>query len=241
MRILVTGAGRSGSNLVAAIVRCFPEVTFDRKTEDRNFFKYGTLPENYGTKLCFENNGYTIEALDRMMREYPDLKVILSVRHPVDNCLCKVVRGQPKGSLNTDSGVDYISPDATPEGAIKFVKMANDVWEMLNKNHPNRFAVVGMEDIIKDVVDVADDLQFFLGLDKEADLSKFYSNKINVHQAKRYGTELRENQIDLYKKWDTIYGGYFKNRKEYVDRVKKELLETVDQFGYKIEEDGDDS
>jgi len=57
MRILVLGAGQGGTCLLVEAVRGLDLVEFSRFVEDRMFFSYKTLPENYGTKLTTDSIG----------------------------------------------------------------------------------------------------------------------------------------------------------------------------------------
>ena len=84
MKILVTGCGRGGTNLGIELVRAFDAFNTTKEVEDRTFFAKKTLPPDYATKLATENTGFTIENIDRKMKENPDLVIIFMVRHPLD-------------------------------------------------------------------------------------------------------------------------------------------------------------
>ena len=94
MRVLISGTGRGGTNLLTELVRKITTLTFTKDVEDRKFFLKPTIRGNYGTKLTMDHPTFTIARARQALTTYPDLRILFSVRHPLDNCLSKIVRGQ---------------------------------------------------------------------------------------------------------------------------------------------------
>jgi len=228
MRILITGAGRSGTTLVREVIIGLGLITFycdgRSKEEDGYFFDRKDLPENYGTKLTTPNklneNNYNIDNLVKFMKKYDDLHIVFSFRHPVDICMSKIVRGQ----THSDGGDKYwegISPDGTVETAIRAVKLMYDIYKEIKKSFPERVYVVKMENLIlqprKEISKVAK----FFGVRVTKRALVFYRYNSNPYQFRRYGTGLDKSQVDLHKRWDTAYDGFFKNREEDIKKIKR--------------------
>lgn len=230
MKILVTGAGRGGTNLVTELIRASNLVKFTEEVEDRNFFKHKKLPDNYGTKLATENKGFTIESIDKVLKNNPDLYVVFSLRHPIDNCLSKIVRGQPK-SRGGDSNVEEIAPDATIKGSIKAIKHMFIIYDFLNQSYNNRLITVKMEDLFNNLDDIINRLVEKFNINDTNDMRNFYQKNRNKYQKKRYGNRLKE-QINLYKDLDKNFNGYFKNNNTIVNEIRNELNLIHSILGY---------
>lgn len=221
MRILITGAGRGGTSLVRELVRGLGIVGFYRGgEEDRNFFKYSRLPKNYGTKLTIENEGFTLENLIKAMKRYTDLRIVFSLRHPVDNCMSKIVRGQRR-SDGGDSKVERLAPDATVEGAIITVKRMRHIHKEIVKQFSHRIHTVMMEDLILNPEREVNKIAMFLGVKITKRALEFYKHNTNRYQKKRYGTQLDASQIGLYERWDIAFNGFFKNREKDIKKIKR--------------------
>ena len=95
LQVLVTGAGRGGTNLGIELVRSLGVPT-TKNVEDRTFFKKA-LPANYATKLATENKVY-ISSTDLQNENKSRSKIVFVTRHPFDNILSKIRRGAPKAS-----------------------------------------------------------------------------------------------------------------------------------------------
>lgn len=223
MRILVMGASRSGTSLIREVVKGLGIVKWhpEEKEEDRKFFKYKRLPENYGTKVA-THNGITVENITGMMGRHEDLRIVFSVRHPVDICMSKIVRGQSaSGGGDRRPRIEKVNVDATVDGAIVAVKYSLDVHKAIIKRFPGRTCTVRMESLIsmpeKEVTRVAS----FFGVEPTEQSLMFFAYNTNKYQRARYGDRLDKNQIGLNEKWDTAFGGYFRKRKEDINRIKK--------------------
>ena len=229
MRIFVTGASRSGTTLVREVVIGLEIAQFHcsgvNKEEDRSFFLYRKLPENYMTKLPAPyhpnpTSGYTLENFIKYVKRYEDLHAIFSFRHPVDICMSKIVRGQ-KASGGGDREFEKRSPDSYVLAAISAVKWATSMYKELKKLFPERLLAVRMENLIlhpeMEVKRIAD----FLGAEVTERSLLFYKYNSNVYQHVRYGSKLDTSQVGIHKRWQTAYGGFFKNKEKEIKSFTK--------------------
>lgn len=192
---------------------------YQPKREDTRFFEYKELPENYGAKLNSENKGYNLPNLTKMMQKYNDLHLIFSFRNPIDQCMSMIVRGQ-KTSEGGD-GDDTLAPDGTVEGAIKAIKYIQHIHKEIVKLFSKRIYTVKMEGLIQyPEINVAF-LAYFLGVKPTKKAFEFYQYNTNWRQKARYRDKLDRSQINIHKRWDAAYNGFFKDRKEDIDRIKE--------------------
>ena len=149
MRVLVTGCGRGGTNLGIEVVRCL-KIPTTRNVEDRSFFQR-VLPASYATKLATENKGFTKESIKEKLKEYSDLKIVFMLRHPFDNVMSKIVRGQPR-SLGGDNLTEQVMPDGTVDGASKALEYMYEIYNSLVTDdiYKNRVLTVKMEELISE-------------------------------------------------------------------------------------------
>jgi len=229
MRILVTGTGRGGTTLLREVVVGLNAARFYcgaySKEEDRDFFNYKELPEQYMTKLATPNPsnpnmGYTKESLIKYMEKYDDLYLIFSIRHPVDTCMSKIVRGR-KHSDGGHKWWEEISVDGTIEGAIRAVIFMHNIYETVKKQYPTRVLAVKMEELILNPKETVGRIATFLHCGVTSRSLVFYRYNSNPYQFRDYGTELNKNQINLHEKWQTAYDGYFKDKGNDIERLKE--------------------
>ena len=235
MQVLVTGCGRSGTNLVAALVRSFPESIFSNEGEDRRLFKRGVLSPDYGAKLAYENDGYTRANVEQLMEDNPGLKIIICLRHPYDIALSKIVRGQPKGSPNTDSEVNEVSPDSTLEGAVKAVRFGYELYHFYTQFWRSRVLIVCMESVIEQLDVEMRRIKFFLGFKQAPKLDEFLKHDVNKFHKKRYGNKLHKDQIGMFNRFDKIYDGYYKDKPAYLRFIVDELEDVAINWDYNAE------
>ncbi len=226
MRILISGTGRGGTNLLTELVKKITDVNFTQDVEDRQFFNRA-LYENYGTKLATDHPTFTLENLRLKMKRYDDLHVIFSVRHPVDNCLSKIVRGRP-ASAGGDKVTENVSSDGTPPTAVAALKQLYVILTEIKNLYPNRVHVVRMEDIVSDTQKQVDLLGEFLNT-KPKPYEGFQQNNRNRYQQKRYGDKLAP-QINLYKDLKNNFEGYFVDKSDVVCYIEEELLKETREY-----------
>jgi len=233
MRILVTGTGRSGTCLLVEIPRGLNIVKFSDKVEDRTFFKYEKLPENYGTKLVTEHATFTLGNMVGYMEKYQDLHIMFSLRHPLDIFLSKVRRGQ-KASDGGDRTRERIADDATPLTAIETTKDFYEKHTKLIKLFPGRVMSVKMEDLIISPKIIVEGVAKYFNVEPTKEAHEFASRDRNRYHKKRYRGEIDKGQIEMYKRWDTIYDGFFKEKKYIIKFAIPKLAHIIQDLGYKL-------
>lgn len=230
MRILVTGTGRGGTTLLREVVVGLGVARFQcgiySKEEDGDFFGYKELPENYMTKLvvphpqCRNDQGYNIDGLIKYMERYGNLHLLFSIRHPVDTCMSKIVRGQK----HSDGGYKHweqLSVDGTVKGAIRTVKAMREMYDAIKSRYPQRVLAVRMENLILESEKTIGEIASFLHCEVTLRSLVFYRYNTNPYQFREYGTDLDKTQINLHEKWQTAYNGYFKDKEQDIKVLKK--------------------
>ncbi len=229
MKVLVTGCGRGGTNLGIEVIRTLGIPT-TINVEDRSFFHRPSFPKDYATKLATENNGFTASALIEKLNEHDDLKVIFMIRHPYDNVLSKVLRGQPK-SQGGDNDTEAVTPDGTVSGASSALLYMHTVLDEVIAKYPARVLVIKMEDLTTEIKQTVDTIAAFLGVQPTNESYEYYKyNRNRYHQA-RYGNNLVK-QVDLFLDLENNFDGFFKGNKEVLEEISNTFSEIAERYGY---------
>jgi len=233
-QVLVTGTGHSGGNWVTEIINLSGKYRFTEFVEDRTLFSYDTLPPAYGTKLAIENYGVNIRNLKRLLDTNSNLKIVYTLRHPVDNCLSMIYRAIPAEENETFSGrwLDY-HPTGTTIGAVKDIEYSQMILDFLKSEYPDRVLVVKLEDLIRNTEREVDKICEFLDIPKNEKMLEAYKYSRNPHHAKRYEGKLDIKQAEVRKHLDTAYNGFFRDKQGLVQLIEKVLSPIVSDFGYK--------
>jgi len=233
VRILAAGTGHSGTCLLSTVL---VELKAARMSpgEDRRFFKYATLPENYGTKLgAIPEFGFTLKNVITAMDRYPDLVLLYSVRHPLDIFMSKIARGQkPSDGGDAGSGRDIVSADGTVEGAISVMRYFYDIYQKTRLAFLKRTLTVRMEDLVLSPKDEVRRIAKFLKVKPTQRAFEFYKYNYNKYHGKRYGMALDKSTVNLYTKWDSWHNGFFKDREVDIKKAERQLSEIIDSWGY---------
>ena len=229
MKVLVTGCGRGGTNLGIEVVRTLGIPT-TINVEDRSFFHRPNFPENYATKLATENNGFTSTALIEKLKEYDDLKVIFMIRHPYDNVLSKVLRGQPK-SQGGDNDTESVTPDGTVAGASEALLYMHSILDEVISEFPDRVLVVKMEELTTEIKQTVDSIAAFIGVKPTIESYEYYKyNRNRYHQA-RYGNNL-VRQVNLFLDLENNFDGFFKEDSEALEKIASKFSKIAERYGY---------
>ena len=213
-RVLVTGGSHSGGNWAVEIIRtsqCF-HLT---QGEGRGMFLHPLWP-GYATKLAIGNPGLYWVNLRKLMGDYLDLKVVFMTRHPVDTCLSKMVRGHPKLG---DGAISYpweYPWDCTMKGSVVSVEIVYDLFCRLKENFPKRVLWVKMENLILDIEKTCRSICSFLCVEFKEEMLRAHQFVKNRYQLERYKGKIQTSQVDMWKRWDKIHGGFFKDHPEVV-------------------------
>lgn len=233
-RLLVTGPGHSGGNWVTEIARATGLYKFTDVVEDRTLFFVSELCDGYATKLATDNLGVSIPNVVALLQKYPDMKILFTVRHPVDNCLSKIYRGQPiEGNEPFNSLLEF-SWDATVHGSVKSIEIAFSLLLYLLSNYRNRVFVVKLEDLILNTEEATRNICRFVGAEFSKELLSAYRNTRNRWQIERYGGKIDRSQINMYRRYTTIYNGFFSDKLDYVNYIGRFLISITQALGYEF-------
>jgi len=224
---IVFSAGRSGTNLLLESMRGNPYFVASDPPEDKLLFiRDIRYPDRYLTK---SDSVYcpSYQHFYNLMIKNPSVNILWCTRHPYDWCLSKLYRGRalPKrGNKPSDDG--------TPEGCIQDMMWMYSLYKRAKKDFSMRILEVKMEDIILNIE--AETKRICKNLCILWDKEMMYPHKRMRHlgKKKRYGDKLDKSQISLYKNLDTIYNGYFLDKKEDVQKVFDAVHFMIGEFGY---------
>lgn len=235
-RLLITGPGHSGGNWVTEICRETGVYNFTKAIEDRTILYNKELHEGYATKITTDFPGINWLSLFNLLDVYDDMKVIFTFRHPLDNCLSKIMRGMPLPDNEPFNDLIDFSYEATLYGSVKSIEYAFLSMHTL-KTTPvsNRVMFTRLEDLIRNEKEQIEKICNFIGIEYNDRLLGGYSRTYNRWQIKRYNRELDTSQIDMYKRWDTIYNGFYKNKKQVIELLVHFLRPYIDVLGYEYE------
>lgn len=234
MQAIITGCGRSGTNLLLEIVRASGIFDFTKEVEDRAFFSRDVLPPKYGTKIAIEWDVMTIENLMRVMDINYRMKLLFSFRHPYDIILSKVYRGRPK-SMGGDNMTEEWAKDATIEEAAKYVKKSWDVYQALATKYHDRVKPVRMEDILTNTFNTVKYIASFLSVSTNDEMRNPWKHNRNAYQNRRYHHAIDKKEVNKWKDLKNSYDGYFDNIwKEHLGEINYLIEEQANYFRYEL-------
>lgn len=224
-KAMVLGCGRSGTNMATEILRRSPEFRCYKYWEDRDLFiSPRILEDRYlakGDTHYIPNN----KSIQMVMRFNRDLKIVWMIRNPKDMVLSKIFRGQP-GQDNEE-----LADDATEDGCVADIQKMFQLYKYIDAYLNDRVFLVKMEDLILNFDATVDIMCQFVGINRTEDMNFFYNKMWNKHKDRRYNS-LDVRQVDLYKRTDTIYGGFFKNSGYDLEKIYGRLKDVIEYFGY---------
>lgn len=234
MQVVITGCGRSGTNLLLEVVRASGQFNFTEKIEDKNFFDR-FIYSNYATKIAVEWDSFTIDNMVRMLDMLPELKILFSFRHPYDTILSKVYRGQPK-SKGGDNETEEIAKDGTIEKATDYVRKAWSVFYYLVKlYHITRVNVFKMEDLITNTEETVVKITKFLGITPTLDMFEPWKFTQNEWHNKRYQHKRDLGEINKWKDLENNYNGYFADLDTAVfKQINRSIADQANFFIYEL-------
>ena len=235
MRVLVTGAGRGGTNWVTELVRASGQFNFTKFIEDHSFISQTTPPAGYGTKMATEFKGFSYEMLIQKLDQFPDLLVIFALRHPYDLAMSKVYRGRLR-SEGGDTEVDSSEPADTPATAVAAIKYMASIYQQVSQEYGDRVLAVKLEDLILRISKVIIDVCRFLRIDATPEMWEAQAYVRNRYHQQRYGSKVDAGQVGLWDRWATVYEGYFAEQNTEREFIRESLKDEVAALGYKGEQ-----
>jgi hypothetical protein len=222
MSVLVFGCGRSGTNLVLESLRQSKDLSATKDVEDKMvFLKQIKLHPEYLSKCdtFYAPTGKIAPFMDRN----PSLKVVFCIREPRDMMLSKMYRGLKGMDGNTQT-----SKDATPNGLIEDLEHMDACYDILAANFSDRLFLVRMEAVILSFEKTMKEICRFCEIDYNESFRDFQMR--NKHKAARY-KRIDKDQVDIWSRRATIYGGYFNGNKD-IEVLAKEIEPLRRKFGY---------
>jgi hypothetical protein len=225
--LVILSSGRSGTNLILEMFTECNNYTPTQYPEDKEVFKRDIqYPERY---LCKSDTHYIddYKELKNFMLKNKHAQILFTVRHPYDWVLSKLYRGRPlkrRGWRPAD--------DATTDGCIADMTKMFDIYKQVTRDFPLKILVVKMEDVLSDIEKEAKRICKFLCIVYNKSMTTPHLRMRHEGKRRRYPT-LDKSQIGLYKKFDIIYDGYFKDKKKAgIRKIFKSVEPIIEEFGY---------
>jgi hypothetical protein len=222
MSVVIFGNGRCGTNITLEILRGSSILHASEEIEMKNFF---TRKINYPKNLLTKSDVNYCETknVQEAINKNPDLKIIWMIRDPRDMCLSKIYRGQPGHDVSS------LADDATIHGCLKDM---NKMFSMYKDLTPSpQIKLVKMENIITDIIKTTVEICQWLDIPFEDNMLNFQSRIRNQFKKARY-KGLDKSQISLWKNWNHIYDGWFKDKEEDVIKVFNAISPITKYFKY---------
>lgn len=228
MRLLITGGGAGGTCWLAEVVRANGAYNFTKQMEDRQLFEHENIPDLYATKRTTE--GFVFDDIDKLMKKYPDLYVLFSIKHPVSHLMAMIARLDNKSSAN----IKQMKKDTDNIFDIRIKHMHGmfKIYKSLKRDYPDRVSHTKLEERIVDIEGVSRDICKTLGVEFNNAMVNGHKNTRNEYHQKRYGDNIDKSQLSVYSRWETYRDGFFKNRRDVIDRIKNEMADMVEYFNY---------
>lgn len=228
MSVVVTGCGRSGTNIALEILRGNSHFKATEPPENKRFFHSGEYyPPEYLTKC--DTHYYDEVALKTTKQLNPDLKFVWCIRDPRDMAMSKLYRGRAQGDRPEQAD------DATYVGLMADLDKMAEIYRFVMDNYRNDLKVVHMETSLLNTAFVIAFLCKWLGFEYDHAMENFPKRMRNKKKLERYGSGIDLSQIEMYKSWQTVYDGWFVGRKfsgRSITDIFKELEPLCKEFGY---------
>lgn len=250
-KVLVSGIGHSGTNVFTELVRAsgaFDFINFGSNVEDRmswclpNSGALLVLTENYGSKMACEAPYFNIVEFLANMERFPNLHVLLCLRHPVDTVLSGIYRSLPE-SMGGDS-LEIKEEDVRIDK--KYIDNAVQMWQrvhlpmMLNMLYRYgdtlRVVPIKLEALIESPTNVAKNIATWLKIPYKEEMANPWNKVRHAGQVKRYEGKIDRSQIYTHQRWEELYGGFFADKGDLVCRLIDGLENICSQLDYEVEQ-----
>ena len=215
--VIVFGCGRSGTNLVLEMLRGNPYFVASEPPEDKLVFYRKGYPENYLTKCDTIYCNWSL--FSQYMNTISHCRIVWTVRDPRDMALSKIYRGYGRAD------------DATLNGCLGDLFYMYGFYRMANDRFGDRIYTVKMENVITDIESISKDVCGWYGIEHHPDMLTPHLRMRHKGKRERYKS-LDRFQIGLWKRYDEIYDGFFRNKREMGETLFNSLKPLVEYFGY---------
>ena len=218
MAVVVTGTGRSGTNMVLEMLVGNENLLYSSVVDHRSIFLPRQVngeslpiphPSNWLTRTDISN--FELYHVDKVMSDNPDLKIIWVIRDPRDVMMSKLKRGQPEIRGNVGGG-DSTADDATVVGCIDDIVHGYGSYNFIINNYPGRVHTVRMEDVLVDMQHECELLCDFIGVPYDPNMLNFMEwmrNYTGKDGREVLYTEVDSSRIGLWRRPQHAYSGYF--------------------------------
>lgn len=243
-RVFVTGVGHTGTNLLLVVVLASGQFELiGYGMEDRMFCS--SIPvlvtHNYLAKLALDSPYFKTIGWMNNMNKFPGLKTLVTCRHPVDAILSGAYRDLPVvAGGDADELKDNDIPKFDLEHAIELTGLFNNTYLPLIAGVVNAFGptqrakLYRMEDLLSNTELVAEEIAGWLNIEYSDDMARPWEYNQHAKQQERYENK-KADQIDVYKRWDTAYDGFYADKKDFVFAVAERAKPFASVFGYDID------
>jgi hypothetical protein len=115
------------------------------------------------------------------------------------------------------------------------VKNMYIIYTKLKTKYTGRIFYTKLEDRITDTEKTIKNICKILNIEFKNAMINSHANTMNAYHQKRYGPKIDKVQASIQKNWQTVYNGYFKDKKDIINIIKTELNDLPDYFNYQIE------
>ena len=219
MRVIITGGGRGGTTWLYEIVKAGNNnFVYLPGNEDHEMFQR-KLPESYINKMAFENHqhieGGYVQNINTYMGRYPDLKIIISIRHPIDHILSKMVRGSDH-PIHGYGAAD----DGTLVGAISTVFFAFKMKDYLIEKYKDRVLIIKLEDMVSNIQNEVNKIAAFIEVEPNDIMLNAYHNIKNKHHIRTNNAEkIHQDRMNLFERPYQVYDEFFKDKSDIINII----------------------
>jgi len=223
MGTMILSSGRSGTNLLLAMLKGHDFFTPTVEPEDKNcWFSQGQqVPITYLSK---SDTHYILnyDMMQGFLIPNQHIKLLWMLRDPRDWAMSKIARGYERDSY-----------DATFDGVVADMFHMFRLYKQVSKYMPDRIRTVKMEYLIKNPKTELKGICDFLQINYTEDLLDFRHNLAKKNLKTRY-RGLDTSQIKLYKKWQKAYEGKLTQIDFDMEDVFKYLKPITKYFKYEV-------
>ena len=220
MQAIVLGSGRSGTNIALEVLAGNKYFTPTVTIEDKLIFlRHGIVyPDGYLSKTDIEYTPFAM--FMHVMQMNPNMRIIWTIRDPRDMALSKIYRGRQS---------EPWAYDATTLGVIGEIYSMFGFFLKAYTIFNNRIYIVRMEDMLRHTELVVKDMCAWLGIEYNDSMPKFYTR---MREKTKTYTSIDLGELEKYKRLDTIYDGYFKDKHDEIKLIFDNISIVTQFFGY---------
>lgn len=208
-RLIITGAGHSGTNLVLEILRAHGKWDIHPKdglTEDRVILsklqRFG-LSDDYLTKLCTENKPINRTGLETLMNYDFDMQFVFCVRSPIDCALARIYKYYPINGEDALKVIEHL------EYAADILDLIMEKWPYALTVVPMNFLLKGFEESAKMIIYNVD--QKSKKEDIKPEVFEAYQNVLVKDKKEKYKGKLDKRRANILEYEEELFGDFWED------------------------------